>query len=85
VAGDFNEGANGAAVRYLEHLGFRNALPRYHPDEPTWRYPRWTVFTQELDHILYDGAFASINAWVVKSGASDHLPVVVHLEATRRF
>jgi len=40
VAGDFNEGPNGAAVRYLDGVGFENALPLYHPGEPTWRYQR---------------------------------------------
>jgi endonuclease/exonuclease/phosphatase family metal-dependent hydrolase len=87
VVGDFNEGPNGSAVQYLEDLGLRNALPLYHPGEPTWRYRRWLVFqfTQELDHILFDCSFAPIDARVVKSGASDHLPVVAHFEATRRF
>jgi endonuclease/exonuclease/phosphatase family metal-dependent hydrolase len=87
VVGDFNEGPGGGAVRYLEGVGFRNALPLYHPGEPTWRYQRWTIaqFTQELDHILFDRAFEPVNAWVVDGGASDHLPVVAHLEATRRF
>ena len=87
VVGDFNEGPHGSAVRYLEGVGFQNALPLYHPDEPTWRYRRWFVFqfTQELDHILIDGSFEPIDAWVVRAGASDHLPVVAHLEAPRRF
>jgi endonuclease/exonuclease/phosphatase family metal-dependent hydrolase len=87
VVGDFNEGANGAAIGYLERAGFRNTLPMYHPDEPTWRYRRWIIFqfTQELDHILVDGTFEPVNAWVVKSGASDHLAVVAHLEARGRF
>lgn len=87
VVGDFNEGASGAAIRYLEHAGFRNALPIYHPDAPTWRYRHWIgfQFPQELDHILVDGSFFSVDAWVVEGGASDHLPVVAHLEATRRF
>jgi len=87
VVGDFNEGPNGSAVRYLEGIGFQNALPLYHPGEPTWRYRRWFIFqfTQELDHILFDGSFEPINAWVVKAGASDHLPVMAHLEAPRRF
>ena len=87
VAGDFNEGPNGAAVRHLEHVGFRNALPLFHPDEPTWRHRRWLVFQfkQELDHIMFDGAFEPVNAWVVQNGASDHLAVVAHLEAKGRF
>jgi endonuclease/exonuclease/phosphatase family metal-dependent hydrolase len=87
VVGDFNEGPNGSAVRYLEKVGFQNALPLYHPGEPTWRYGRWTLaqFTQELDHILFDGSFEPVDAWVVNAGASDHLPVVARLEAPRRF
>lgn len=87
VVGDLNEGSRGAAVRYLERSGFHNALPLYHPEEPTWRYRRWFVFQfkQELDHILFDASFAPIDAWVVDAGASDHLPVVAHLESTRRF
>jgi endonuclease/exonuclease/phosphatase family metal-dependent hydrolase len=87
VVGDFNEGPNGSAVRYLEGAGFQNALSLYHPGAPTWRYKVWIVgqFTQELDHIFFDGSFEPVDAWVVKAGASDHLPVVAHLEATRRF
>lgn len=87
VVGDFNEGPNGAAIRYLERTGFRNALPLYHPEEPTWRYRHWPLFQfpQELDHILFDGSFAPLDAWVVDGGASDHLAVVAHFEAKRMF
>ena len=87
VVGDFNEGPNGSAVRYLEEMGFQNVLPLFHPGEPTWRYGRWAVaqFTQELDHILFDGSFEPIDASVLRAGASDHFPVVAHFEARRRF
>jgi endonuclease/exonuclease/phosphatase family metal-dependent hydrolase len=83
VLGDFNEGPDGAAVEYLEGHGFQNVLPLYHPGQPTWRYSRSVggQFTQELDHILIDPSFEPLNAWVVNAGASDHLPVVAHLEA----
>jgi endonuclease/exonuclease/phosphatase family metal-dependent hydrolase len=86
VVGDFNEGPNGSAVRHLESIGFRNALPLYHPGEPTWRYRRWIIgqFTQELDHILFDRSFVPVDAWVVRAGGSDHLPVVARLEVPRR-
>jgi endonuclease/exonuclease/phosphatase family metal-dependent hydrolase len=87
VLGDFNEGTDGAAIRYLESDGFQNVLPLYHPGQPTWRYGR-TVggqFTQTLDHILFDSAFEPLNAWVVNAGASDHMPVVAHFEAGRRW
>jgi endonuclease/exonuclease/phosphatase (EEP) superfamily protein YafD len=83
VAGDFNEGPDGAAIQYLEGVGFRNILPLYHPGQPTWRYDRSVggQFTQELDHILFDPSFEPLNAWVVNSGGSDHLAVVAHLQA----
>ncbi len=83
IVGDFNESTSGAAVRYLEENGYRNILPLYHPGQPTWRYGK-TVggqFTQTIDHILFDGSFESLNSWVVNGGASDHLPVLAHLQA----
>jgi endonuclease/exonuclease/phosphatase family metal-dependent hydrolase len=85
ILGDFNEGPSGAAVEYLEGIGYQNILPLFHPGQPTWRYARsvGSQFTQELDHILFDAAFEPLNAWVVNAGASDHLPVVAHLEASR--
>jgi len=87
VLGDFNEGTSGAAVRYLEQTGFQNALPLYHPGQPTWRY-KSTVggqFTQTIDHILFDASFEPLNAWVVNAGASDHLPVLAHLQAANAW
>ena len=87
VLGDFNEGTDGSAIRYLESDGFQNALPLYHPGQPTWRYSRTVSrqFTQTLDHILFDSSFEPLNAWVLDEGASDHLPVVAHLEAARHW
>ena len=35
-----------------------------------------------IDHILFDRAFVPLNAYVLDSGNSDHLPVVAHLEAS---
>jgi hypothetical protein len=37
IAGDFNESPKGDAVRVLEQRGFRNALPLFHPGQPTWQ------------------------------------------------
>jgi endonuclease/exonuclease/phosphatase family metal-dependent hydrolase len=84
VLGDFNEYPEGAAVRWLERRGFRNILPLYHPGQPTWR-GRSLVgqFAMPIDHILVDGRFEPLNAWVVREGNSDHLPVVAHLELRR--
>jgi endonuclease/exonuclease/phosphatase family metal-dependent hydrolase len=81
VLGDFNEGLGGVAVRYLEDRGYRNALPLYRPGQHTWQGSSVAnQFTQTLDHVLFDGSFEPLNAWVSNVGGSDHLPVVVHLE-----
>jgi endonuclease/exonuclease/phosphatase family metal-dependent hydrolase len=81
VLGDFNEDPDGDAVGFLEARGFDNALPAFHPGQPTWRYR--SVGSQlelTLDHILYDESLRPLNAWVELMGRSDHLPVLVHFE-----
>lgn len=83
VLGDFNEGTGGAAIRHLEQRGYRNALPLYHPGQPTWHAKSVAnQLTLTIDHVLFDDAFAPLNAYVLDAGRSDHLPVVAHLETT---
>jgi len=82
--GDFNEEPDGDAVQFLEHHGFRDVLPLYHPGQATWRYPHSWQLEQTLDHILFDDSFEPLDAWVVDQGNSDHIPVVAHFEAARR-
>jgi endonuclease/exonuclease/phosphatase family metal-dependent hydrolase len=83
VLGDFNEGVDGEAVRVLEDNGYRNVLPLYRPGQGTWRYRSiGGQFDATYDHILFDDAFDSLNAWVTRAGNSDHLPVVAHLEVS---
>ncbi len=81
VIGDFNEEADGAAVRFLEARGYRNALPLFRPGEHTWRHPllAWELH-ETLDHILFDRAFRPLDATVIQAGHSDHLPIVAHLQ-----
>jgi len=84
VLGDFNEGPAGDAVRYLEGAGFRNALPLYRPGQETWRFRSvGDQLAETIDHVMFDGAFEPLNAWVEVRGDSDHLPVIAHLEASR--
>lgn len=80
VIGDFNEEPDGAAVRWLEARGYRNALPLFQPDGHTWRRPllAWEL-RQTLDHILFDRAFEPVDARVIHAGGSDHLPIVARL------
>jgi vancomycin resistance protein VanJ len=82
ILGDFNEGVDGDAIERLEDRGYRNALPLFHPGQPTW-YGRSVGGQLELtiDHVLFDRAFAPLNAYVLTGGGSDHLLVVAHLEA----
>lgn len=81
VLGDFNEGPEGAAVRWLERAGFRNALPAYRPGQPTWRMPSpGAQLDATIDHILFDPHLAPLDAWVVPRGRSDHMPVVARFE-----
>lgn len=79
IVGDFNENPGGPATEWLERRGFVDALPRHRRAQHTWR-TLGGALRLALDHILFDGAFESLDAWVVPSGNSDHLPVVARLE-----
>jgi len=86
VLGDFNEGVDGDAVRHLENGPYRNALPLYHPGQPTWRGSSVAgALEMTVDHILFDGWFEPLNAYILDRGNSDHLPVVAHLEASKKW
>jgi endonuclease/exonuclease/phosphatase family metal-dependent hydrolase len=77
VAGDFNEGTSGPAVRLLEEGGLRTVLPEFAPRATTWRWAEGSVnLTAQFDHITYDAALEPLDARVVQRGQSDHLPVV---------
>jgi endonuclease/exonuclease/phosphatase family metal-dependent hydrolase len=78
IVGDFNENSGGPATRFLKARGFVDALPRHRREQHTWR-ALGGLLRLGLDHILFDGAFESLDAWVVQSGSSDHFPVVARL------
>ena len=79
VVGDFNEGPEGPAIDWLERRGFVNALPRHDPGQPTFRAIAGLV-RLPLDHILFDGSLEAIDSWVLRSGNSDHWPVLARFE-----
>jgi endonuclease/exonuclease/phosphatase family metal-dependent hydrolase len=84
VLGDFNEGGDGSAIRYLQQKSFRNVLPLYEPHQWTWRHPSVIgQFTRSFDHILVDSRFVPLDAHAAPVGNSDHIPVVAHLELPR--
>lgn len=85
ILGDFNEDPDGHALTWLEATGFRNALPLYHPGQPTWFGTSIAKqLSLTLDHILFDGSFAPLDSYVLDRGGSDHVPVVAHLELPSR-
>jgi len=81
ILGDFNEGVDGDAVRFLEDLGYLNMLPAFRPGQPTWLHRSIGDQLEEtIDHVMIDASLRPLNAWVERRGKSDHLPVMVHLE-----
>jgi endonuclease/exonuclease/phosphatase (EEP) superfamily protein YafD len=82
IVGDFNEDKDGRALAYLRRRGLRSALPQFHPRADTWR---WTTSVgtihHQLDHVVHDDQLVPIDATVVPGGRSDHLAVLVTLEA----
>jgi len=85
VLGDFNEDDSGRAVRWLQTRGMKNALREFDTSTDTWRWRTGLVtFRDRLDHILYSPELHCFSAWVVKRGASDHLPVVAVFGKKRR-
>lgn len=77
VVGDFNEDAEGAALRFLAGRGLRSALAVLDPTATTWRWPTSVgSVTGRLDHVVHDPRLVALDARVLKRGRSDHYPVV---------
>lgn len=83
VAGDLNEGESGHAVAYLEAQGLTSVFADrgpYRPSGPyrtTWRW-RTSVGTLrlQLDHVFCNGMLRPLWARVLRTGRSDHYPIV---------
>jgi len=81
VVGDFNEGAAGHSVAFLEAQGLTTALPEQSTSQSTWRYPTpLGTLRLQLDHIFHNGMLRLIDIRVLPAGRSDHLPVVAVFE-----
>lgn len=82
IAGDFNEDERGEAMKWLRKQGYANPLTTFSPTAKTWRWrTRLKTFTNRFDFILHDSRLKATSATVLHVGSSDHLPVVVTLEA----
>jgi endonuclease/exonuclease/phosphatase (EEP) superfamily protein YafD len=77
IAGDFNDGENSGVLRWLKTKGMQNALPEFDSSTPTWQW-RTSLITlkRRMDHIVYPPDFYCYDAKAIRTGASDHYPVV---------
>ncbi len=81
VLGDFNEGIDGAAVRWLEERGYQNALHTFRPGQYTWAGASiGQTYDLAIDHVMAGPDLALLDARTWRIGNSDHLPVTAHLE-----
>jgi endonuclease/exonuclease/phosphatase (EEP) superfamily protein YafD len=76
IAGDFNEGDGGRALRRLGEAGFVDVLDDLGIRGSTWR---WGALRARLDHVLIDDRFDALDGEVLDAGRSDHLPVRVRV------
>jgi endonuclease/exonuclease/phosphatase family metal-dependent hydrolase len=72
IAGDFNEGDGGRALRRLHDAGFVDVMAELKVRGHTWR---WGSLRARLDHVLVDEHFELLDAEIVDAGRSDHLPL----------
>ena len=76
VTGDFNDGENSAALRWLEKREMVNALPQFDYKTPTWQWHTSLItLKRRMDHIVYSPELRCCSARVISAGASDHFPV----------
>lgn len=80
IAGDFNEGGRGSAIRYLTRSGLNHSSSFLGPYQYTWRWRRgpWRLFGR-YDHIFFTSDFSPHKVQVYYGGSSDHFPLSVDL------
>lgn len=81
IAGDFNEGDGGRALRRLAEAGFVDVLETLDVRGPTWR---WGGLRARLDHVLVDDRLDPLDGEVLDVGRSDHFPVRVRVRLRAR-
>jgi len=81
VLGDFNESNGDGAVGLLKERGMSDALDLCEPAAVTWRLEAKRVrVAARLDHVLCGPGLHCVSARVLRSEASDHLPVLAVFE-----
>lgn len=85
VLGDFNEGDDGDALRWLADQGYTDALREFDRDTHTWAWrTSVTELRRRLDHVAYDARLRCYRAWVERAGGSDHFPVLATFGAAAK-
>lgn len=85
VLGDFNEGADGEAVKWLRDRGYEDVLSLFRPGQQTWRHASLAgQFDAAVDHILFEPRLTPLDARVLVQGESDHLPLVAEFELAKQ-
>ncbi len=81
IAGDFNEGKTGYAIKWLKARGFKDAIEVSQNLLHTWE---WDIgflnFHDQFDRIFYNKKIHLINLQIVHWGDSDHFPVIANLK-----
>jgi endonuclease/exonuclease/phosphatase (EEP) superfamily protein YafD len=77
IAGDFNEGEIGSAVKYLRENNFSDAWQNNNIEDHTWEW-NWGLFKfyDRFDRFFYTTPLQLTNIQVIHLGDSDHYPVV---------
>lgn len=77
IAGDFNEGDLGYAVKWLRQHGFYDANQITQTRSHTWEWSfGWMNFYDCYDRVFFNKSLTLHNFQVVHWGSSDHYPVV---------
>lgn len=77
IAGDFNEGDLGYAVKWLGKKGFSDATAVAKNRLHTWEWSiGWINFHDRYDRVFFNKSLTLHNFQVVHWGSSDHYPVV---------
>jgi endonuclease/exonuclease/phosphatase family metal-dependent hydrolase len=86
VLGDFNEGDDGSAVRFLQtNARLSDSLSQFDRRSATWkgRFAGMSL-SERADHILYSSELHAFDARALPETASDHDPVLAVIGRERR-
>jgi endonuclease/exonuclease/phosphatase family metal-dependent hydrolase len=83
VAGDFNEGDGGFAVRFFKDFGLNDVYDT-HARGVTWHWPKSILpIAGRYDRIFYSPQFKLLDVAVIQRGGSDHFPVLADFRLKR--